>query len=294
MVNRFLSAKTSIALATLFIVGSAPLAGWAKKGPVTYKSNDSTYQYVATVFDTLQSHWEKQSYEQRLEANSTLQFTLQEDGTLSNSELTAGRDDNGAGKEVLAYLKQHAPFGTFPPNMGGNRLEFNFKLTPGSLQMVSYRVLEDKNKKDSVITYGAPSSPAPAVSSLFYARVVDTIETPKVGKVWENQDVKTSDEDAMNEYVSSVQSRIQDKWQQPGEALSFAPTVAMIQIDRDGSLLSANVKQSSGSKAIDTAILKTISEAGPFTGVPKNVQSLPVTIEYVFEPVVSTVFVEEK
>jgi TonB family protein len=290
MLNRFLSTKTCLTLAAVVAVGAAPLSGWAKKAEPLYNSNDTTYQYVSGVFDKLQSHWEQQAYDQRLAANATLTFVLNEDGTLISSQMDAAESDNGAAKEALSFLKQSVPFGHFPTGLAGDRMEFKFKLTPGSMQMVSYHVVENLKNRDSVISYGAPASPASTATSLFYARVVDTTETPHVGKVWEKPEVQNSDEQAMDEYISGVQARIEQTWQQPSDAVNFAPTVAVLQIDRDGSLLSATVKQSSGNKAIDKAILKSIFQAGPFNRIPDSAKSLPLTIEYVFEPVVSTIF----
>jgi TonB family protein len=290
----FLSPKTALSLAVVALVGATPLAGWAKKAQ-DEMPKDTTYQYVSGVFDKLQSNWEQQAFDQRLNANSTLTFTLGDDGTLLGSQLDAGNGDQASGKESMAFLKEATPFGKFPSGLEGDSLEFKFKLTPGSMQMVSYRVLEDQKKKDSVISYASPAAPGgQAAASLFYARVVDSVETPRVGKVWEKPDVQTVDEQVMNDYVTGIQQKIQTAWKQPGEEVSFAPTVAMIQIDRDGSVLSANIKQSSGNKDIDKAIVETVSNAGPFERVPEAAQSLPVTIEYIFEPVVSTVFVEEQ
>jgi TonB family protein len=317
MSSPFTRLFTARALAVLLLLGvAAPSIGWAKRkapasaaparvyGNKRFGRNDTTYQYVAGVFDKLQAYWEKQAYEQRLTANALLSFALDDEGRLiaskldtpagSQSGLTpvgpeASSEKDAAGTDALAFLKQSAPFGRLPETLAGSRLEFTFKLAPGSMQMISYKVVESP-RTDAVLSYAAPVTPTPPAASLFYARVVDTVEAPKVGKVWDKPDSRTSDEEAMDQYIEGVRERIRQQWKQPENAVSFAPVTALLQIDRDGSLLSATLTQSSGSKAIDKAILNTIYEAAPFKDAPDDIKSLPVTLEYVFEPVVSTVF----
>jgi TonB family protein len=298
------SRLSAIGVMTALLLGSAaPSVCWAKrKAPASTASskvysnqrfdrNDTTYQYVSGVFDKLQTYWEKQAYEQQPGANVLLSFALDDKGQLIASKLDASKGD-AAGSDALAFLKQSAPFGRLPETLTGSRLEFTFKLTPDSMQMISYKVVENP-RTDAVLSYAAPVTPTPPAASLFYARVVDTVEAPKVGKVWDKPDVRTSDEEAMNQYIESVRERIRQQWKQPENAESFAPVTALLQIDRDGSLLSATLTQSSGSKTIDKAILNTIYEAAPFKDAPDDIKSLPVTLEYVFEPAVSTVTVFE-
>jgi TonB family protein len=292
--HRSLSTRSAVpVLAALLLVAgiASPVAALAKKVQTTpfYSQNDTTYQYVSSVFDKLQSYWETQAYDQRLNTNAVLTFTLNDQGSLLGSKLDAPSGDP-MGAEALAFLKKNAPFGPLPETLTGNRMEFSFKLTPGSLQMVSYRVVEDRrNRNSDVISYASPVSATPAASSLFYARVVDTDETPKAGKVWDKAESRNSDEQAMEHYIGGVRESIQNNWRQPEDFDNFAPARALLQIDRDGSLLSASLTQSSGSKVIDKAILNTIYQSAPFKDAPNEVKSLPVTLEYVFEPVVSTV-----
>lgn len=247
-----------------------PLSGFAK--PV-----DSTYGYVSAVFDKLQGHWEKQAYEKRVEANSLLTFTLNEDGSLNASHLDAGQSPSESSREILEFLKQYAPFGQFPTNLTGSQLEFKVKLTPGSLQMLGYQLVEPK-KADTIVAYAAPTTAQPV--SLFYARALPV--TP--GKVWDKPDTVTDDEQAMASYVAEVQEQIRRNWRL-AQDYKFERTVAMVMIDRDGSLMSAQLKQSSGDKTVDRAALNAIYTAGPFPQAPSGVKSLPITIEYIFDPV---------
>lgn len=247
-----------------------PVAGFAKQA-------DSTYGYVSAVFDKLQNHWEHQAYEKRLEANSLLTFTLNEDGSLGASHLDSAQPGNESSEEIQEFLKQNAPFGPFPSNLTGSQLEFKVKLTPGSLQMLGYQLVERK-VNDQVISYAASSVAQPV--SLFYARALPV--TP--GKVWDNPDSQTDDEKSMASYVADVQEQIRKNWRLASD-YKFERTVAMVMIDRDGSLLSAQLRQSSGDKVVDKAALNAIYTAGPFPKAPDSVKSLPITIEYIFDPV---------
>lgn len=272
MKTALFSAKVRNGLLMALAVCLAPLAGFAK--PL-----DSSYAYVASVFDKLQSHWETQAYDQRLSANSVLTFTLTGDGNLLSSHLDAAMPASEGGQSVLTFLKNNAPFGHFPAGLSGSQLELKVKLTPGSLQMLGYQIVNKADSKEQLVTYASPSVAAQPVS-LFYARAVPV--TP--GKVWDQPETQTDDEKAMANYVSLVQDQIRQNWRL-AQDYKFERTVAMVMIDRDGSLLSAQLKQSSGDKVVDKAALNAIMTAGPFPKAPANVQSLPVTIEYVFDPV---------
>ncbi len=272
MKTAFLSLKVRKSLLVSLIACLAPLSGFAK--PV-----DSSYAYVSSVFDKLQSHWETQAYDQRLSANSLLTFTLTEDGYLLSSHLDAAQPGNESSQAVLTFLKNNAPFGHFPAGLSGNQLEFKVKLAPGSLQMLGYQILNKTDNKDQLITYASPTVAQPV--SLFYARALPV--TP--GKVWDKPETQTDDEKAMADYVNEVQEQIRQNWRL-AQDYKFERTVALVMIDRDGSLLSAQLKQSSGDKLVDKAALNAIITAGPFPKAPATVKSLPVTIEYVFDPVV--------
>lgn len=123
---------------------------------------------------------------------------------------------------------------------------------------------------------------------MFYTRAMPS--TP--GRVWDTPESRAlsthaTDEAAMADYVQQVQDQIRRNWKLPQE-YNFQRTVAMLMIDRDGTLLGAHLTQASGDKTVDKAALQAITTAGPFPVAPANVPSLPVTIEYVFEPVHQT------
>lgn len=286
MMNQLvLSSKVRMGLAIVLAAGCLPLSTFAKTVSQkttqsgTTQSTDSATTYVASVFDKMQHHWEEQAYENRLTANSLLTFILNEDGTLTASHVDANAAGQVAAQELVDFLKKNAPFGQFPSNLTGSQLEFKVKLTPGSLQMLGYQIVERK-MNDPVVTYASPTATQPV--SLFYARALPV--TP--GKVWDKPDTQTDDEKSMADYVSQVQEQICKNWRL-AEDYKFNRTVAMLMIDRDGSLLGAQLKQSSGDKIVDKAALNAIYTAGPFPKAPANVQSLPVMIEYIFDPVMT-------
>lgn len=259
----------SLALAALLLL--LPLASFAK-------TPDSTYGYVSKVFEKLQAHWEEQAYTNQLTDN-TLTFVLDEDGSLHSSGLDAGANTD-SGRAMLAYLKKSAPFGSFPAGLQGSQLEFKFKLDPGSMRMMSYQLMP-RSDKDSVISFASavPNQPQPV--SLFYTRV------GAPGKVWDKPAKASNAEDAMTEYVEQVRQQVKGNWKLPQDYV-FQRTIAVLMIDRDGTLLGANLRQSSGDATVDKAALNAILTAGQFPQAPANVPSLPVTIEYIFEPVLSS------
>jgi TonB family protein len=270
MKTAFFSSKLRVGLMVAMAACLIPLTGFTEQ-------TDSTYAYVSSVFDKLQSHWETQAYDTRLQANSLLTFTLSEDGTLLSTQLDGGQTGNDSSQNVVAFLKQNAPFAHFPSTLTGSQLEFKVKLAPGSLQMLGYQIVE-KNVNNQVVSYAAPSAAQPV--SLFYARALPV--TP--GKVWDKPEAQSEEDKNMAAYVNEVQEQIRKNWRL-AEDYKFEQTVALVMIDRDGSLLSAQLKKSSGDKLVDKAALNAVMTAGPFPKVPANVQSLPVMIEYVFEPV---------
>jgi TonB family protein len=277
-----LSSKIRTALAGLMVFSLLLSAAWAKpaNAPVKPATAESTYAYVAAVFDKMQHYWEQQAYENRLSANSLLTFTLAEDGSLINSHADAPNQQSV--QELVGFLKKNAPFGKFPSHTVGSQLEFKVKLTPGSLQMLGYQIV-DKQEREPLVTYASPVPAQPV--SLFYARALPV--TP--GKVWADKpDTQTSEEASMANYVAEVQEQIRRNWRL-AEDYHFNRTVAMLMIDRDGTLLCAHLKQSSGDKIVDKAALNAIYTAGPFPKAPANVKSLPVMIEYIFDPVLTEV-----
>jgi TonB family protein len=147
--------------------------------------------------------------------------------------------------------------------------------------MVSYQVVSQQNK-EAVVKYNAPTNGAALGASLFYMAA----QAPITGQVsWKTPDTKTDSEESMTLYVNEIQDRIQQNWQLPEGVSSPDRAVAYLMIDRDGSLLSATIKQSSGNKQVDKAALNAVIQSAPYGRVPTSAVSLPVEVEYVFERV---------
>jgi len=277
-VRHALKMSALLAVAAILPVLSQPALAKKDGSKAPQLENNTSSSYVASVFDKLQGQWQAQAVENPVTSNNLLTFSLNEDGTLASSHVDGtqlGSEANA--RAVMDLLSKHAPFGPFPKTLKNARLTFKVKLTPDSLQMISYQIVE-KNKPEPMIAYAASAVAQPA--SLFYTRALPS--TP--GKVWENPDKVTSEERSMADYVDLVQQQVKAHWQLPQD-YNFNRTVALLMIDRDGTLLGAQLQQSSGDKTVDRAALKAITEAGQFPHAPANVPSLPVTIEYVFEPV---------
>lgn len=250
----------------------------AKVNPGNVSSvGDSTYAYVSRVFDKLQSHWEEQAFANQ-SGDNTLAFTLDETGALRSSKLDT-ENTSASGQAVLAYLRKNAPFGPFPRAIQGNELEFKFKLSPDSLQMVSYQQVPAKNR-DSIVTFASAVPNQPQPIALYYTRVAAP------GKVWDKPAKANDSQQAMDNYVAQVQQQVRDNWKLPQDYV-FQRAIAELMIDRDGTLLGASLKQSSGDKTVDKAALEAIYTAGKFPQAPADVPSLPITIEYIFDPVLS-------
>lgn len=260
--------KSLVVLAAALLLPCAALA----------KTPDTSYGYISNVFDKLQAHWEEQAYANNLGEN-ILTFTLDENGELHSSGLNADANTD-SGRAILAYLKKNAPFGQFPEGMEGNQLQFRFKLSAGSLQMLSYQLLP-KSSRDPVIAFASPVPNQPQPVSLFYTRV------GAPGRVVESASRQTTDEQQMADYVDQVRQQVKDNWKLPQDYV-FQRIIAVLMIDRDGTLLGSNLKQSSGDKVVDKAALQAINTAGVFPKAPANVPSLPVTIEYIFDPILSS------
>lgn len=277
--KRILTLSLVLGLLSGGSVSPVPAWGKQKNTASSYKA-DSTYEYVSRVFSKLQSHWEPAAYEQMV-SNTLLTFVLNEDGTIASTKLQGTENDHGTGERALSYIRQQAPFGRFPDTLQGSQLEFKFKIAPESLQMVSYQVVPPQ-KREAVVKYNEPINGAAMGASLFYM----SAQAPITGRVsWTSPELQTDSEQSMLQYVDQIQSRIQQNWRLPEGVTSSERAVALLMIDRDGSLLSATLKQSSGNKLVDKAALQAIFGSAPFARVPVDAPSLPVEIEYVFERV---------
>ncbi|HEY9688330.1 MAG TPA: energy transducer TonB [Coleofasciculaceae cyanobacterium] len=233
--------------------------------------------YVTQVFGQMKERWIQAEAGKR-PVRSQLSFTLNDDGTLSASRLETGPETVSANREALELLKQSAPFGVFPKPLKGSQMAFSFKFTPVSLEMTGHQVLQAKlqPEAESPLKFTPPALALMALS-----------DTSRPTKPATSQPaLRTGNEPGMEAYIAAIQQKVKEKWQLPQDYV-FKCVVADIMVDRDGSLLSAMLKQSSGDRTVDKAALKAIQDAAPFERVPASAQSLPIQIEYIFDPVQS-------
>lgn len=73
----------------------------------------------------------------------------------------------------------------------------------------------------------------------------------------------------MKEYVKSVQKKIRENWKLPVTNNGGVAKV-LFKIDRNGKLLSCEIKQSSGNKINDESALNAVKNTAPFNKFPEN------------------------
>lgn len=245
------------------------------KNPDKPQRAGSTYEYVSRVFDRLRTHWEGQAFNRQL-TDSLLTFVLSDNGTVMSVHLETAHDDNGSGEQAAEFVRQNAPYGPFPSSIRGAQLEFKFKLTPGSLQMLSYNTVPQGTMSTSPLVFGAGRD--------HLAHVAAPLHHPMAP--WGEAGSVTTLDEQMERYIQDVQQRIGSRWQWEGDAPN-KQAVVWLAIDRNGYLMSAMLKKSSGNRMLDRAAVRAIHQASPFQPVPNSLRTLPLEIEYVFEPPVS-------
>jgi TonB family protein len=233
--------------------------------------------YISQVFEQMKARW-IQTESGKRPMRSQLRFTLNDDGTLSASRLEIGPEAISANREVLEFLKHSAPFDAFPQSLKGSRMSFSFKFTPVSLEMTGHQVLQAQLQPE----LESPLKFTPPVLALLALSDTSRAAKPAPSQL----PLRKDQEPDMETYIAAIQQKVKEKWQLPQDYV-FKSVVADIMVDRDGSLLSAMLKQSSGDRTVDKAALKAIQDAAPFERVPASAQSLPVQIEYIFDPVQS-------
>ena len=73
----------------------------------------------------------------------------------------------------------------------------------------------------------------------------------------------------MKEYVKNTQKKIRENWKLPVTNNGGVAKV-LFKIDRNGKLLSCDIKQSSGNKINDESALNAVKKTAPFDKFPEN------------------------
>ena len=82
-------------------------------------------------------------------------------------------------------------------------------------------------------------------------------------------------------YMRDLNRRIRMNWNPP-ESIGDRGVVASFSIAKDGSLLSCDVKNSSGSESVDKSAIKAIKDSAPFRPLPSNFNRQKVNILFTF------------
>jgi TonB family protein len=82
-------------------------------------------------------------------------------------------------------------------------------------------------------------------------------------------------------YISELQERITRNWSPPVEDRNKHVTTYFV-IDREGRLLSSEIKRSSGSVAADKAALSALKASAPFRKLPVQFPGASIPVTYVF------------
>ncbi len=93
------------------------------------------------------------------------------------------------------------------------------------------------------------------------------------------EDAKTI---AGKEYISLVQKQIKKQWHPPKNKTSNKVKVLFV-IDKNGNLISHEIKKSSGNEKIDEAAIEAIKKAAPFPKVPDVLSEKSVTVDFDFD-----------
>lgn len=83
-------------------------------------------------------------------------------------------------------------------------------------------------------------------------------------------------------YVSRLENQIKSNWVIPHGKLD-KKTVILLDIDKKGKLLSANVTNFSGDKEFDKTAMESIIQSAPFEGFPQTITDEKATIKITFD-----------
>lgn len=88
--------------------------------------------------------------------------------------------------------------------------------------------------------------------------------------------------DVEEEYTKLVTRKIKLNWNPPKNSESIC-IVVFFQLDRDGNVLSKEIKKSNGTKEAEEAALKAIDDSAPFPKVPAAMKYKVIPIQFTFD-----------
>lgn len=96
-----------------------------------------------------------------------------------------------------------------------------------------------------------------------------------------NYNLAMSIYDIFSGYLKSIQRKIKLNWNPPKKSHSSC-IIVLFKIDREGNIVSKEIKESNGTKEAEEAAFKAIDDSAPFLKVPEEIPDKEVSIQFTF------------
>ena len=95
------------------------------------------------------------------------------------------------------------------------------------------------------------------------------------------------------DYMSIVRDKISKNWNPP-DVLEEGHASVVFKLDRNGNVISAYIKETSGNKVYDDSALISVQQAAPYSNFPETTDRETITIQYAFDSsIVKTDYIKE-
>ena len=95
------------------------------------------------------------------------------------------------------------------------------------------------------------------------------------------------------DYMSVIRDKISKSWNPP-DVLEDGHASVVFKLDKNGNVLNAYIRETSGNKVYDDSALASIQHAAPYAHFPKSTNRETITIQYAFDSsIVKTDYVKE-
>ena len=93
---------------------------------------------------------------------------------------------------------------------------------------------------------------------------------------------RTSVQEEFGDYMTSVQDKITKTWTPP-DVLEAGHAKVVFKVDRNGNLISSQIRESSGNTLYDEMALNAVQKASPYAEFPLNASRDSITVMYSFD-----------
>ncbi len=93
---------------------------------------------------------------------------------------------------------------------------------------------------------------------------------------------RISIQEEFGDYMTSVQSKISKSWVAP-DVVEEGHASVIFKIDKEGNVISAYMKESSGNKLYDESAINSVYKAAPYAAFPENASRDMITVQYSFD-----------